>query len=237
MPTLMETMFVFPMEKRLFFREKASNCYQVAAYYFAKVIVLIPFQIIPPFLNSLLVYFMTDLQRNAGKFFTFGFALVFVTHTASAIAMLISVLVPSFQVALIMSPIYFIANMVLGGFFINYNSIPKYLIWIYYSSPFKYGQFFVHNNYKFRTKTKKTLMKTGFDIMLINEFTGLTLQCLPSELVGGKCPYTSGEQFWPTATDSGASIWRGFVLLASISIACHLLASLFLYRASKKIKA
>ena len=36
-----------------------------------------------------------------------------------------------------------------------------------------------------------SLKKEQTKVFDINEFDGLTLQCLPNELVRGKCPYTS----------------------------------------------
>jgi len=50
-----------------------------------------------------------------------------------------SVIIPKLDLAMALFPILVIPLMVLGGFFVNTNNIPKYLIWIEYISMFKYS--------------------------------------------------------------------------------------------------
>ena len=51
----------------------------------------------------------------------------------------ISVIIPKLDVAMAFFPILSIPLIILGGFFVNTNNIPKYLIWIEYISMFKYS--------------------------------------------------------------------------------------------------
>ncbi len=59
--------------------------------------------------------------------------------------------------------------MLLGGLFVNNGSIPDYIIWAKYLSPFKYA----------------------FAIVCNTEFSGLTFTCSANEAKNGTCPYTS----------------------------------------------
>jgi len=47
--------------------------------------------------------------------------------------------IPKLEVAMALLPIFAIPMMVLGGFFVNTNNVPKFLIWIEYISMFKYS--------------------------------------------------------------------------------------------------
>jgi len=53
--------------------------------------------------------------------------------------LIISVAIPKLEVAMALLPITIIPLMVLGGYFVNSNNIPKFLIWIEYISMFKYS--------------------------------------------------------------------------------------------------
>jgi len=53
--------------------------------------------------------------------------------------LIISVSISKLDVAMAVMPILVIPMMVLGGFFVNTNNIPKFLIWIEYVSMFKYS--------------------------------------------------------------------------------------------------
>ena len=103
--------------------------------------------------------------------------------------------------------------MIFGGFFIRSTSIPVYFIWLKYISPFKYG----------------------FEILIINEMSGLTLTCKTSELINGFCPVTNGSLYVASILEKSATIWRGFVILGAISIASHILSVFFLYSRTRKL--
>eukprot|EP01091_Cochliopodium_minus_P001754 TRINITY_DN1168_c0_g1_i9.p1 TRINITY_DN1168_c0_g1~~TRINITY_DN1168_c0_g1_i9.p1 ORF type:complete len:661 (-),score=200.92 TRINITY_DN1168_c0_g1_i9:221-2203(-) len=215
MPNLIGELFTFPSERGLFMREKGGGWYGLLAYYFSKMLAMMPMQIIGPMIFSIIIYWMVGLQKDAGKFFIFYITLVLLTHNAVALAVAISTATKSFQISLIFAPIIFIPLMLLGGFFVKSSSIPVYLIWVKFVSPFKYG----------------------YEILFINEFSGLKLTCKLSELVSGVCPITSGSVAIKTNLEGGASIWRGFVILSAITVFLHLFAITIRYLSSRKQKA
>lgn len=64
-------------------------------------------------------------------------------------ATFIAVVIPSLEVAMALVPVLLIPFMVMGGFFVNTNTIPDFLKWIEYISMFKYGfQAAVINEYE-----------------------------------------------------------------------------------------
>ena len=60
-------------------------------------------------------------------------------QAGSAYGLFISVVVPNIELAMALVPVLIIPLMVLGGFFISQDQIPKYLYEIEYISMFKYG--------------------------------------------------------------------------------------------------
>eukprot|EP01091_Cochliopodium_minus_P001749 TRINITY_DN1168_c0_g1_i1.p1 TRINITY_DN1168_c0_g1~~TRINITY_DN1168_c0_g1_i1.p1 ORF type:complete len:650 (-),score=150.98 TRINITY_DN1168_c0_g1_i1:60-2009(-) len=215
MSNLMGELHAFPAERGLFLREKGGGWYGLLAYYCSKMLSMIPLQIVEPMIFSLFVYWMVGLNKDAGKFFIFYATLVLTIHTAVALAVAISTATKSFQISLIFAPIIFIPLMLLGGFFVKSSSIPVYLIWIKFMSPIKYA----------------------YEILAINEFSGATFTCQLSELVGSICPITTGSVAIKTYLESGASIWRSYVILVAICIVLHLFSIAVLYLGSRKQKA
>jgi ATP-binding cassette subfamily G (WHITE) protein 1 len=53
--------------------------------------------------------------------------------------LMVSILIPKMELAMAMVPVIIIPLMVLGGFFVNSNNIPVFLIWVEYISMFKWG--------------------------------------------------------------------------------------------------
>ena len=211
----MQNLFMFPSQRALFLREKGTNSYGVLTYYLSKIVVDVPLQVVFPLLFSVISYFMIGFQTNAGKFFIYAAAIILLTHSAVTMAVSISAAVGTFELALVAAPVIVLPLLVLGGFIIRTSSIPVYLIWLKYLSPFKYG----------------------FEILAINEFSGLSLTCLSSELVNGVCPITSGQQVIAQYLESSSSIWRGFVILGALTIGWHIIAILFLFLHSRKLKS
>jgi len=84
------------------------------------------------------------------------------------------------------------------GFYLNVNSIPKYLIWLYWTSLFHYA----------------------FEALVINELQNVPFHCLPSEFVGGVCPITNGNKIISNLgyTTSLSNIWIDVAFILTIFV-------------------
>eukprot|EP01091_Cochliopodium_minus_P006107 TRINITY_DN1598_c0_g2_i1.p1 TRINITY_DN1598_c0_g2~~TRINITY_DN1598_c0_g2_i1.p1 ORF type:complete len:702 (+),score=193.99 TRINITY_DN1598_c0_g2_i1:254-2359(+) len=190
----------FAIERPVFLKEYMGNQYGVTSYFFSKVLVLIPLALLSPLIYMVIAYFMIGFQAQAANFFIYVAIIIFICLIMNGCGMAIAAFSKTVQIALALTPVILLPMIILCGYFLNKDSIPKYLIWIHYISPFKYG----------------------YELLLSQEFTGLTFVCKASELVNGTvCATTNGQQVlasYGLAHVNKAFNWGMLVCLSVCSI-------------------
>jgi ATP-binding cassette subfamily G (WHITE) protein 2 len=160
----------FPEERILVLRERAAGTYHVSAYFMSKLAADIP-NILSPMLFSVIVYWLVGLQANVAKFFMFMVFMILCTLAATSYALMVSTLCRTATLSTSILPTVLEICRLFGGFFLSPANIPGYFKWLDTLSYCKYS----------------------YVGIALNELQGLTLTCLPSELVNGACPITSGQ--------------------------------------------
>jgi ATP-binding cassette subfamily G (WHITE) protein 2 len=173
----------FPLERNIMLRERAAGAYRVSAYFVAKTIGDMIFQIIAPILYTCIVYYNIGFQSEASKFFIFMGFMILASMSATSISNMISCICVSIELStIILAAVYEISRLY-GGWFIS----PKLL--------------FQFPNWKFADSL--SYIKYAFVGVSLNENDGLLITCGQSELDStNKCiippintpPYT-GEAF------------------------------------------
>ncbi|KAF8363920.1 wht-4, partial [Pristionchus pacificus] len=141
----MNFLFLFPSvnfitaELPLFFREHKARIYSVESYYAAKSLAELPQYTILPFVYSIIVYWCTGLVRNFGRFMIFSAISILQVWVATSIAYAGACIFGEEGLAVSYIPLYILPMLIFGGFYINYDSIPKYFQWLSYLSWFRYG--------------------------------------------------------------------------------------------------
>ncbi|KAI9554257.1 ABC protein [Daphnia sinensis] len=135
---MMPTIVTFPLERRVLVREHLNHWYSLKAYYLAKTLVDIPFQIIFPFLYLLIVYLMTNQPMSIQRFGMLLCITICMSLVAQGIGLLVGAAF-SIQVAVFVAPAGTIPFLLFSGFFVNLNSIPIYMSWIADVSFFRYA--------------------------------------------------------------------------------------------------
>lgn len=153
----------FSIERPLFLRERLNKSYSVGPYFWGKNLAEFPFHVLYPILTIVITYFSIGLNDSSAKyFFILNAAMICTFFYGTSYGLMISVIIPKMEVAMALVPILVIPFMVLGGFFVNSNNIPKYLIWIEYVSMFKYG----------------------FQAAVLNEFDSVNFSCAGCDPLG-----------------------------------------------------
>lgn len=129
MGPMMGCLVAFQAERPIFIREHSTGSYTTLTYYLAKVISDLPFFMIVPIIQGTISYWMVGYQAEPDKFFIHLAGCLCITFTAHALGLSISSGSPSMDISMAISPMVFIPLMLLGGFFLNVDSVPEWLIW------------------------------------------------------------------------------------------------------------
>lgn len=117
----------FAGERLLFIRERANGYYSPFIYFASKVIFdLVPLRLLPPIILAAIVYPMTGLTPEGGKFGIFVLVLVLFNLAAAVICLFIGVLCRDGGVANLVGSLVMLFSLLFAGFLKNYEAMPAF---------------------------------------------------------------------------------------------------------------
>ncbi|KAI5807966.1 putative ABC transporter [Peziza echinospora] len=142
-------------------KHKSFSFYRPAAYAIAQTVVDIPLTFIQVLIFDVVVYFMANLQRTAGQFFTSLLILFVLTMAMYSFFRMIGSLSGSLDGATRVTGVAIQALIVYTGYLIPPTSMRPWLKWLKWINPVQYG----------------------FEALMGNEFDTLDIKCEPPFLV------------------------------------------------------
>jgi ABC-type multidrug transport system permease subunit len=210
-------------------QESASGYYQTWTFFIAKLICdVLPVRLVSSVIFTLLVYFLTGLQRSIGQYLVFFVTIFMASVFGSALCFLISATIPDFGtwnslasfrcnahvdhlvVASIVVVLIFVTMMVFSGFLVELASVSRWLSWIQWISAFRYSS----------------------DVLTVNEFRNIHF-CLSNRT--DICPMRGSELLDRKALDHETvwDMWKKFVILTMMAAILLLMALVQLIRLKK----
>lgn len=197
-----------PMERTLTLRERSAGSYYISAYFVARTIADVCFQIWPPILFSIIAYPNIGYQNSVDKFFIYTVFMALSTLCATSLATLISCVCVSLDLSTVVLSVAFETSRLFAGLFIPPRDMLDYpqFIWADMLSLFKYSCIGVY----------------------LNEFRNLPLTCTNQEEKDNCCFFKDGNDVISTleydqysigsCIGSMIALYIGFRFLAYVAL-------------------
>ncbi|XP_068661426.1 ABC transporter G family member 23 [Aristolochia californica] len=150
-----EALPIFLQERRVLMREASRGAYKVSSYIIANTLVFIPFLLVVALLFAFPVYWLVGLNPSIAAFTFFVIIVWLIVLMASSLVLFLSAVSPDFISGNSLICMVLGAFFLFSGYFIPKENIPRYWIFMYYVSLYKYP----------------------LDCLLINEYWSSRRQC------------------------------------------------------------
>ena len=130
---------IFPQERTVVLKEESAKLYGVTSYFMSRNTVEVPYALIFPMLQSLILYWFVGLSSTPQQFFIFFLIILLINFNGMSLGLLLGSVVHDMKSVSSITPALLLPLLVFSGFFKNRNNIPGWIGWIQYISPFKYG--------------------------------------------------------------------------------------------------
>ncbi|KAL9587945.1 MAG: hypothetical protein Q9203_003238 [Teloschistes exilis] len=153
-------------------KHKSFSFYRPAAYAIAQTVVDLPLCLVQVLLFDIVIYFMSGLGRTASQFFISLLILFMQTLSMYSFFRAIGALVGSLDIATRITGVAVQALIVYTGYLIPPSKMHPWFKWLIWINPVQYG----------------------FEALMANEFAGLTIPCVPPNLVPYGADAVAGYQ-------------------------------------------
>ncbi|CAL9066228.1 unnamed protein product [Musa banksii] len=204
-----EALPIFLQERRVLMRETSRRMYRVSSYMVANTVVFIPFLLVVALLFAVPVYWLVGLNPSISAFMFFVLAVWMIVLMASSLVLFLSAVSPDFILGNSLICTFLGIFFLFSGYFIPKDSIPKYWIFMYYISLYRYP----------------------LDFLLINEYWSVRGKCF--SWLGDVCSLTGGDVLRARGLDKDTR-WMDVGIMCCFFLAYRVLCWLLLVRKASK---
>ncbi|GAV62116.1 ABC_tran domain-containing protein/ABC2_membrane domain-containing protein [Cephalotus follicularis] len=166
-----EALPIFLQERRVLMKEASRGAYRVSSYMIANTIVFTPFLFAVAILFAVPVYWIVGLNPSIAAFVFFTFIVWLIVMMASSLVFFLSAVSPDFISGNSLICTVLGAFFLFSGYFIPKENIPKYWLFMYYVSLYRYP----------------------LDSLLTNEYWGVRSECFSWPQNHSKCLLTGND--------------------------------------------
>ncbi|KAJ7960553.1 ABC transporter-like protein [Quillaja saponaria] len=169
-----EALPIYLQERRVLMKEVSRGAYSISSYIIANTIVFLPFLFVVSILFAIPVYWLVGLNPSFTAFAFFTFVVWLIVLMASSLVLFLSAVSPDFISGNSLICTVLGAFFLFSGYFIPKESIPKYWLFMYYVSLYRYpldslltNEYWNKRNECFSQQTQETTkcLLTGNDVL------------------------------------------------------------------------
>lgn len=213
-----EALPIFLKERRVLMRESSRRMYRLSSYMIANTAVFAPFLLMVALLFGVPVYWLVGLNPSFTAFAFFIFIVWMIVMMASSLVLFLSAVSPDFILGNSLICMFLAVFFLFSGYFIPKESIPKYWLFMYYVSIYRYP----------------------LDSLLINEYWSMRGKCF--EWGGGTgdggapvCVMTGGDVLRSRGLEKDAR-WVNVGIMCGFFLGYRVLSWIVLVRKASRTK-
>ncbi|WOG81919.1 hypothetical protein DCAR_0101075 [Daucus carota subsp. sativus] len=124
--------FVFPQERAIFIKERASGMYTLSSYFMAHIVGDLPMELILPTMFIAITYWMTGLKPEVGAFLLTVLVLLGYVLVSQGLGLAFGAIIMDAKRASTIVTVTMLAFVLTGGYYVH--KVPSCLAWIKYLS-------------------------------------------------------------------------------------------------------
>ncbi|KAJ0977531.1 hypothetical protein J5N97_013005 [Dioscorea zingiberensis] len=209
-----EALPIFLQERRVLMRECSRKMYRLSSYMLANTIIFVPFLLAVAILFAVPVYWLVGLNPSASAFMFFILVVWMIVLMASSLVLFLSAMSPDFILGNSLICMFLGIFFLFSGYFIPKDSIPKYWVFMYYVSLYRYP----------------------LDSLIINEYWSIGDKCFAwqdDDHDGSKCSLT-GKDVLVARGLYGDTRWMNVGIMFGFFLIYRLLCWIVLLRKASK---
>ena len=202
----------FPVERAVIAREHDAGVHCTSAYFLAKSLSALPWELAFPAVFTTICFFMMQLRPDASSttaWLQLTGVVVLVSQVAVAMGMWVSTVAPTVAVALAIAPVVLLPFILFSGFLLNVSTIAPAFAPLEYTSLFRYG----------------------FSASMRILWQGRQVQCDRGPLL---CPFPSGEAVLAYFSLDKDTLATDLLCLGGLALGWRLLALLTLMARARR---